>query len=303
MPWTRTPALIASLGLSLACTRLNPAFDEEVGDDGSETRGESDTTTLGDDASTDDASTDDAIDDATTLTDDSTTEGTVADLPPGVCEDDLRSGLVLGFGDPFFFANTCPDTLEIRGLLHFDEGIQSLVLDRCEGDDSFCQGECGFEQHPVAVGFDVGTFVGGCVTVEVAHPMEGLDDVCSWGSFSMFPSENSNTPLAVAVTAGYPPVPAAAAALGGYPTLVQTSECACESLGINEPCCVDNSFGVLFFDFELPEQTFVTPGEAVVFDLGGAQFPYKFEAKQAQRIGDCGMVSPIDMSWAMLAQF
>jgi hypothetical protein len=286
----------------LACTRDNPAFDgdEAAGDGESGTGAESDETTQGD--GTTDATDTEASSDASDATDESTTEP-VTDLPGDVCEGELRGGLALKFADPSYFNGFCPDELEMHGMLHYDANLQSLVLNRCMGDDLLCQGECGYELHPLALDIEIDAFAGTCVSVQASKPLGNDEDLCAWSTISMFPSGNVNTPLAVAVTAGAEPVDVAKAALGNYPSLVQKAMCECESFEIADACCTESDVQVLFFDFELPGPTFVAPGESAMIELAASPYAYEFQAVQAQRVGDCGTIAGIDVSWALWAKF
>jgi hypothetical protein len=300
MTCTRSWSLLALIGLGLACTRDNPAFEDEAAGDETETRGDGDTTTAisTDDESSDDASSDDAS------SDDATTDPPVDDIPPELCEAEVRGGLSLRFADPFLLDGGCPESLEMHGLLHFDPNTQQLVLDRCGDADALCQNECGFEKHPVVVDFDIGTFIGSCVKMQTYKPLDAGGDICSWGTLAMFPSGNSSSPLAIATTAGVQPVDAAANVLGGQPTLSPpTSMCTCQSLGIDDPCCTQSDLGVMFFDFLLSNQTPVSPGSTGTVELPMSAYTYKFHGVQAQRVGDCATISGLDVSWVMTAEF
>jgi hypothetical protein len=293
----RTLPLISLFGLSFGCTRDNPAFGDEAGDGPTETGGDTTTTT------DTDASTDASTDDATTVPTDESTDAPEVDMPGDVCEGELRGGLSLGFADPYYFQGLCPDAVQMHGQLHYDPVLQTVTLNRCYGDDVLCLAECGYEQHPIAVDFDVSAYADNCVSVVASKPLSASEDMCSWGTLAMFPSDSTNAPLVVATTAGTQPGDMANAALGGYPSLTQTSMCDCESFAINDPCCTQ-SFGVLFFAFVLPDQSQVAPGEsAMIEQLGVSPYQYEFKAAQAQRIGDCGVDVAIDTSWALTAKF
>lgn len=294
MPWTRTAALLTSFGLTLACTRANPAFDDDLGG-GSESLGESDATSAGEGTSTttQDGSTT-LQDESTTMQDESTTED------PNACGRTLREGLQLRFADPFLLGGSCPDLLELNGRLVYDPVLQSMTLSRCEADDLLCQGECGSELHPVVVDFDISGLANSCVSVQAYKPIDSQGDLCSWGSLSMFLGGATDTPLAIAITKGIEPPPHAKLVLAGHPMLEEVEACKCAAFGIDDPCCVDED-GLHFYDFVLPDLSHVAPGESAEFEIPAVPFSYKFLAVQAEQIGVCSTFAKVETSWAMWA--
>lgn len=293
---------MTSIGLVLACTRLNPAFDDDVGDGGSESPGESDAATT-EGTSTTASTTASTTDSTTTQAEEgSTSEDPLTDLPMNGCQGDLREGLQLGFGDPVVFDGNCPDMVERHGLLVYDPNSQSTVLSVCDGGDLLCQGLCEGEKHPLAMGIDISAFAGSCVSIQAYKAIENLGDICSWGSISMFLSGNSNTPLAIAVTHGVALPPAAGFVLAAFPMLEEVEACTCAAFGINEACCVDNG-EVHFYEFVLPNRVQVAPGDSVELELQLSPYVYEFKAVQAQQIGSCNAYAPIETSWALAANF
>ncbi|MFV8753349.1 hypothetical protein ACNOYE_22600 [Nannocystaceae bacterium ST9] len=291
MSLVRALPLFVALGSLLACTRVNPAFDDEAGDEqGSETtRGESDSSESEATSSIDGDATLDA--DADASESEATSDDPSLDMPPDpICEDSLRQGLDLRFGDPFYFdGGQCPlDGVKLYGHLAIGDGI---YLQRCS--DALCMA-CLDEQHPIELGFDIGANIGSCVTVEVQHLIGQNADQCLWGAVSVYGIQGEAK--AIATAAGLSPTSGVANFLADYPKLDEVATCKCAGVDIDDACCTDAG-GVSFYQYTLPNHTFL-PGDPVqVIEFGGVQ--WRFWAVQAQRVGECNPFSNVETSWAM----
>lgn len=291
LPWLLVLALLP------ACTRENPAFEDGLGDELEDTRGETNegaSDEVADTGSSSDA-TDETQADASSESDEATTEAQGCGL-------EKQDGLTLIFGERLAFeGQVCPQSIAMQGLLEFDEGAQALVLKRCVNDDLLCldANACGYEKYIVKMPFDVGVFAPGCVTVHASSSLGSIGEECSWGAFSMFPGGNTTTPLVVASTRGAPVTATLTELFAGFPQLEEVATCDCEAVGVGEPCCLDG--GASFHGFVIPDYPLVVPPMTIVINIPFLPYSYKFIADQAQQFGSCTM--QVETSWALRADF
>jgi hypothetical protein len=211
-------------------------------------------------------------------------------------------GTSILFGEAELFGGVCPPTASAHGLLEFDAQTQKLLVMVCAEDQGVCAdpNACGSEKYVMAVaGMDLGFFIGQCVDVEASTPLGIVNGQCAWGALTMFPPDNTDIPLALAVTHGAPPTPSVAPVLGDAVQIDPLATCSCAALPNVAACCSEDAE---FYRFLLPNGAVVEPPNAV----GGLEFdflpyPYKFHAFSAHQLGTCTDLPEI--SWGLRADY
>ncbi len=279
---------------SLACTRLNPAFDAD-----SQAAGSSD--------ELDGASSSEAADEseATSASGSSASESSASESESGVVVMDMAEDPACAVGHPFGLHITtpfatdppmCPGELAPTGFLVEKDG--GLMLNVC----TLGCGACGDTYYPIAIDFDLSPLLGKCVTIEAENPV--LDgDWCSYEALSVFDGVVPGVPYLVAANR-LAPTGSAIAMLGGWPQLlveqnmlVVDATCTCNEAGLDEACCMGEQ---TFTNYSFAYQGMtVDVGQSAYVDVESSDYEYEFYVAMAQQRAGCTMVP--ELAWKLFA--
>jgi hypothetical protein len=310
--------LAPALGLCLACTLPNPAFEDgdSLGEDAdtattdasaSSTDASASSTAA---SSTDMSSTDASSTDASSTDMSSTDEsGPLPDLPARPCMVELTAPLTPLFGKADQFGGGCPPTTTVTVKIAGPGPLPGTMMGSlCPG----CSGECAGTQYVFgSVGLTTfadpllaqAAMVKTCVDVQALAPLgEDEGGRCLYSSMWIGLGEQTRM---LAVHGTNPPLPPGGELLlEGKPTPVAGQmeiECECGMLGLSDAdliCCDEapvapHFHSLAFLDLDL------MPGNAGDVVLGSNH--YTFHAAQAQEIGTCTNPSAaFELSWALV---
>jgi hypothetical protein len=281
----------------LACTRLNPAFDDakQTGESGADAVGDTqhDSSEGSNDDSSDEAETDE------TDTDETSDTG-LDDLPDApACGHQPSSGLAIKLGQPSNFGGGCPNSYGAWAKIGAGvEGQGELVVCSQPGCDGGCTTQHSVSAFPLIITDHLPDSA--CVMVQ-AETLLGLEpSACWWGSLSIV-SPFNNTPYVIATTHSSPLTPNGNQALAGLiPEPVKAESCNCDDIGQGNNCCYQA--GPPAFYYYPFEGTNVFPGEMIQLPLANQPATdHYFRLYQAQRIYSCEQPD-LELSWAVVAK-
>lgn len=269
----------------LACTRLNPAFDE------ARVSGESGMDSIAD---TSDSSAE------ASEADGSSTDDGLDDLPStSSCEFEPSEGLALAFSNPSYFGGNCPNgALVAIRVLSGNGGEATLSV--CGDGCLQCSGEHLLSTFPLVV-TDHLPKTDACLMLEASSPLGQDASHCYWGGLSIYDSLNY-APYVIATTHSVEPTAYGTAALGGaIPAPAMAGTCSCDEVGQADDCCDQAPSPPEFWYYPFANMD-VYPGDEtplVVPNLNTAQL--HFELFQAELLHSCE-IQGLQLSWAVVAE-
>lgn len=292
--------------LTVACTRLNAAFDETATsggeDDGrpstADTAVPPDPSTTGGPATS--AVDSGAVDSGSTGLDPETTttlDGPRPDLPvEPTCPLQPSPGASIQLGDPMEFGGVCPTGMDIWTRVVTNNG-GDVVLDTC---DAACL-QCSEPQHPLSVSpLVIGDLLpaGTCLRLEAGALIEEGETRCHWGALTIH-DPLLMAPYVIVTARSSEPTPVGAEMLGeAIPDPTHAFDCECSALRPVSDCCEMN--GVPSFWTYTLEGTDVHPGEQAPIELPSLALDHTFQLLQAQQLPSCSNEG-LQLSWAVVA--
>jgi hypothetical protein len=264
----------------LACTKLNPAFDEVLSD-------ESEADTLTDTAEADSGTTMEVREDVPT---------------EPACAFEPTAGLAIRFGDVEYFG-ACPVGVDAWVRVVGVEGGQ-LSLAMCgQGCDNICTGELPLTAFPLDVTQHIPPDAGdACMILQTSTLLGEDSSTCIYGSFSLHDPTSGNTHV-LAISHSASPTSHGAGALGGLiPAPMKAGSCNCDEVGQSNDCCYQADGPPEFYYYPF-DGTQLFPGDYIQVSLANQPAAeHYFHVYQAQHVRGCENPEP-QLSWAVKAKF
>jgi hypothetical protein len=254
--------------LCVGCTRVNPAFDEQL------TLGE------GDESET----------------------GLLRDLgsDPSMCEYTPTEGLSIHVGAPEDTGGQCPTGVDI-GAKILSAGSGQIVIEDCAHGCEPCFGtQRTISAFPLLVDNHVPSDPGKCVSIEAHGPLGAEPGACHFGGLTIY---EAGTPFVIATTHSYEPTMRGLMLLvdSQLPEPMKAGNCNCDAVGQGNDCCygADGPPEFWYYPFEGAQ---LFPGDSAPIDVPDpANLAHAFKLFQAQVLHPCESPER-ELSWAVVAE-
>jgi hypothetical protein len=277
----------------LACTRLNPAFDEAE----KTSKGGAD---AAEDTSDDDSSSDSSSDSNDETDTDQTSDTGFDDMPGSACMFEPTAGLAIKLGSPFG-GNSCPTSFNAWARIGVGDGGEAKIsVCNLPGCDGGCTTDLSMSAFPLLITNHLPS-PETCVMIQAGTPLLQEPNACLWGSLSVVSPINS-MPFVVAITHSAPLTPQGLEIVGPLiPDPVKAGSCNCDDIGQGNDCCYQAEGPPDFWYFPF-EGANVFPGDVLPISIPNqANLDHRFELYQAQRIRSCES-QELQLSWALVAK-
>lgn len=222
--------------------------------------------------------------------------GTTEEPPPHSCAHAPNDGLVLGFGDPGYFGNSCPNSVSVWAIRSVDQAGRPVFVSCMDGCSS-CDTEHPYFFGPVPFESYLPADASACLRVQTDVPLADDGELCYWGALTVI-DPVAGAPYFIATTASAAPTEAAQAFLGQAipePELAKT--CECDTLMDPAACCETAQTAAEFWGYPIEGRLVLPGGSGIIAAANGDEV--LFEPYQAQSIPACDG-APLQLSWAVV---